>query len=836
MCETITQVSDEMWCEWILNGIQSILAKKQSPSFQRICQVIRKRHVFNEETIAARLMEAESSGLIEILVRRGETIYRVVKKAARQIGIKYSARQYQRSPFSNVLCIECLKTSHSGPNHRKPEPMSSCERCGISLHDSCSNKSTGNETAVPLSQLVSVGNRWFCEECKPCDGCTSLNESISRAQLCVVECAGCSRKFHFQCMDPPVKITDKKLCEPWRCAHCLQHHQYRPPTKCQTPEANIEKSLKQEIAAHSSKVFNSHPIEADLIDGRVEAIRIKLGDRVTDDDLAIFRHVLIKRCALEQEDLPRTPSAIRFGQYEIESWYSSPFPQEYAKLKMLYMCEFCLKYLQTHDELMRHQHKCTLRHPPGCEIYRDGDVAVFEVDGNDQKHYCQSLCLLAKLFLDHKTLYFDVEPFLFYILTRRDHLGHHMVGYFSKEKLNHLRYNVSCILTLPQYQRQGYGRFLIDFSYLLSRVELKPGTPERPLSDLGRLSYQQYWCSVLLSYLHLNRYGVLTLEGISHETGLIVTDIVAAFRSLGFIRYRVKRTGCVRSNHPFICIDWRLVDCHYKRTLQPRKGIELRDTCLRWIPRTRTDAILKQMELTFDRDSSARVISAYPGMVLPKLRDVVLGNVMATKCLVKALNNSDKEEPETHRSAGKSTEGRKDHIERLFADTEYSLNNDSLLQQGVTVTTSGRRRIPSRKYSNAVFDLSLSLTTGTPKSKRSSKSTTRSDADGTSSSEGSPAAICKLSPDALVSKRERIAANARCGPFAECASEEDISLDSVEAFMGTPKSEIQKLSPDKSRHGFTPVAPFRQQDTVNDELSRTPSLKNHSNRFEQWTT
>lgn len=30
--------------------------------------------------------------------------------------------------------------------------------------------------------------------------------------------------------------------------------------------------------------------------------------------------------------------------------------------------------------------------------------------------YCQCLCLLAKLFLDHKTLYFDVEPFLFYIL------------------------------------------------------------------------------------------------------------------------------------------------------------------------------------------------------------------------------------------------------------------------------------------------------------------------------------------------------------------------------------------------------------------------------------
>lgn len=49
--------------------------------------------------------------------------------------------------------------------------------------------------------------------------------------------------------------------------------------------------------------------------------------------------------------------------------------------------------------------------------------------------YCQNLCLLAKLFLDHKTLYFDVEPFVFYILTEVDRQGAHIVGYFSKVRL-----------------------------------------------------------------------------------------------------------------------------------------------------------------------------------------------------------------------------------------------------------------------------------------------------------------------------------------------------------------------------------------------------------------
>ena len=52
--------------------------------------------------------------------------------------------------------------------------------------------------------------------------------------------------------------------------------------------------------------------------------------------------------------------------------------------------------------------------------------------------YCQNLCLLAKLFLDHKTLYYDVEPFLFYVMTEADNTGCHLVGYFSKVTSSHI--------------------------------------------------------------------------------------------------------------------------------------------------------------------------------------------------------------------------------------------------------------------------------------------------------------------------------------------------------------------------------------------------------------
>ena len=81
------------------------------------------------------------------------------------------------------------------------------------------------------------------------------------------------------------------------------------------------------------------------------------------------------------------------------------------------------------------------------------------------------LGFLKSLFLDHKTLYFDVEPFIFYILCEVDKYGAHVVGYFSKEKESPDGNNVACILTLPPYQRKGYGKLLIAFSYELSKME-----------------------------------------------------------------------------------------------------------------------------------------------------------------------------------------------------------------------------------------------------------------------------------------------------------------------------------------------------------------------------
>merc|ERR1712051_1072919 len=278
----------------------------------------------------------------------------------------------------------------------------------------------------------------------------------------------------------------------------------------------------------------------------------------------------------------RSPLAIQFGKHEISTWYSSPYPQEYARLPKLFLCEFCLKYMKSRPILRRHIQKCIWRHPPGTEIYRKDELSVYEVDGNTNKIYCQNLCLLVKLFLDHKTLYYDVEPFLFYVLTRNDKHGSHLVGYFSKEKHCAQKYNVSCIMTMPHYQRQGFGRLLIDFSYLLSKAERQPGTPEKPLSDLGRVSYYSYWKSVVLEYINEHRKDrkQITIQNIQAETSMHPQDIALTFVILGFIRKNM-------ANKFLLALDWGKVDHHMQRvakSLQQKTRINLDPDRLRWTP------------------------------------------------------------------------------------------------------------------------------------------------------------------------------------------------------------------------------------------------------------
>ncbi|XP_035396252.1 histone acetyltransferase KAT6B isoform X2 [Cygnus atratus] len=360
------------------------------------------------------------------------------------------------------------------------------------------------------------------------------------------------------------------------------------------------KKVSQKQSCTSLVLATDTEIKLSIKQENTDVFLVGSKDTVTQEDLEVFkqaRELSLEKigCKNTGETSGRYPSVIEFGKYEIQTWYSSPYPQEYARLPKLYLCEFCLKYMKSKSILLRHSKKCGWFHPPANEIYRRNDLSVFEVDGNVSKIYCQNLCLLAKLFLDHKTLYYDVEPFLFYVLTKNDEKGCHLVGYFSKEKLCQQKYNVSCIMIMPQYQRQGFGRFLIDFSYLLSRREGQAGSPEKPLSDLGRLSYLAYWKSVILEYLNCHHEKQISIKGMSRATGMCPHDIATTLQQHSMIDKREDRFVIIRRE--------KLISSHMEKLKANPRINEVDPESLRWTPLLVSNAAVSEEEREAEKEA-----------------------------------------------------------------------------------------------------------------------------------------------------------------------------------------------------------------------------------------
>lgn len=106
-----------------------------------------------------------------------------------------------------------------------------------------------------------------------------------------------------------------------------------------------------------------------------------------------------------------------------------------------------------------------------------------------------------------------------------------------KHKSSSEGYNLACILTFPQYQKCGFGKFIISLSYELTKLENKTGSPEKPLSDLGKLSYRSYWTHVLMVYFANHDVAVDTnITQISSETGIRAEDIISTLQYLDMIK------------------------------------------------------------------------------------------------------------------------------------------------------------------------------------------------------------------------------------------------------------------------------------------------------------
>ncbi|KAG9409462.1 hypothetical protein AC1031_019721 [Aphanomyces cochlioides] len=173
------------------------------------------------------------------------------------------------------------------------------------------------------------------------------------------------------------------------------------------PRLNKAKRKGHDIDTKGIHANNPSSIFASFKRKKVQEVEEK-----PDDLKAKF----IEMDAENKRQMQQVP-CVEFGRFEIKTWYPSPYPKAFYPHDKLFVCESCLGYTSTKRLLEHHRaDECDLakKRPPGRKVYDEklkdsSTLTLIEVDGKTDALYCQNLCLFAKLFMDQKTLYFDIK-------------------------------------------------------------------------------------------------------------------------------------------------------------------------------------------------------------------------------------------------------------------------------------------------------------------------------------------------------------------------------------------------------------------------------------------
>lgn len=271
---------------------------------------------------------------------------------------------------------------------------------------------------------------------------------------------------------------------------------------------------------------------------------------------------------------------------------------------VLNVCPCCFRYTPVQHQLTEHlAHHRHLRElgqelnqpvpSSAFKVYEWEGYAVWEIDGEKEKLYCQNLSLFGKLFLEQKSVFFDTGGFKYYVLTytkqenstspppptkprgrkRRSSSGAGVVeddvlyhtrvlGFFSKENLSWDANNLACILIFPPFQHRQLGQLLMAVSYKLSGWEWEGGViggPEKPLSAMGKKSYLRFWSERIARFMMGQsadadakkvfdagngrarktiqpRKEEMTIKEIGDRTGMLGEDVAAALTEMGVCR------------------------------------------------------------------------------------------------------------------------------------------------------------------------------------------------------------------------------------------------------------------------------------------------------------
>ncbi|KAI0104660.1 acyl-CoA N-acyltransferase [Nemania sp. FL0031] len=248
----------------------------------------------------------------------------------------------------------------------------------------------------------------------------------------------------------------------------------------------------------------------------------------------------------------------------------------------------------------------------GEAVVSEGEWSVWEVDGEKDGLFCQNLSLFAKLFLDNKSVFFDVTGFNYFLLvytppsdpspqpppppapptaipipipnasapapattlapssastepptpsspqvptsiSTPSRPRPQIVGFFSKEKMSWDNNNLACILVFPPWQRKGLGALLMGVSYEISRREGILGGPEKPISELGRKGYKRFWAGEITRWIL--GVGTSTLTATEAESGAAAATATASHSTRHTRREKEKGRDREEEERPVVVVD-----------------------------------------------------------------------------------------------------------------------------------------------------------------------------------------------------------------------------------------------------------------------------------------
>ena len=101
--------------------------------------------------------------------------------------------------------------------------------------------------------------------------------------------------------------------------------------------------------------------------------------------------------------------------------------------------------------------------------------------------------------------------------------------------------NLACILVFPPWQRKGLGKILMGVSYELSRREGRYGGPEKPLSELGKKGYMQFWeARIARIILGMKGKKNMSVNELAQECWVLSEDVGASLKRMGVLGMKKK--------------------------------------------------------------------------------------------------------------------------------------------------------------------------------------------------------------------------------------------------------------------------------------------------------